>query len=84
MRSAAGTSDTARGRCLRTASAHRSSSKRSSSANGLCLADALQHAEHAADVHQRGVDDRDTAAAVPSGSATGPASGPITLRASMS
>ena len=33
VRSAAGTSDTAFGRCLRTASAHRFSSKRSSSAN---------------------------------------------------
>ena len=33
MRSAAGTSDTARGRCLRTASAQRSSSNRSSSTN---------------------------------------------------
>ncbi len=27
-----------------------------------CLGDALQHPEHAADVHQRGVDDRDAAA----------------------
>ena len=38
IRSAAGTSDTARGRCLRTASAHVSRSNRSSSANGLASA----------------------------------------------
>ena len=38
VRSAAGTSDTVRGRCLRTAAAHASSSNRSSSTKGLASA----------------------------------------------
>ena len=41
-----------------------------------CLCDALQHPEHAADVHQRCVDDRDTASRVPSVPGDVPASRP--------
>ena len=48
------------------------------------LGDALQHPEHAADVHQRRVDDRDAPAQLRSVATTGPVSAPITLRASMS
>ena len=49
-----------------------------------CLANALQNAEDAADVHHRGVDDRDPTAAVRSEAVTVAVRGPITLRASMS
>ena len=83
IRKAAGTSDTACGRCLRTASAHRWSSKRSNNAKGLASADALQHAEDATDMHHRGVDDRDPLPQFCRGGDRS-GSGPITLRASMS
>jgi hypothetical protein len=56
-RRAAGTKDTAFGRCRRTASAHWLISKRSRSANDLA-SQTLKHPEHAADVHERCVDDR--------------------------
>ena len=62
MRSAAGTSDTARGRCSRTAAAHWSRSNRSQQDERPRLRDAQQHPEHAAHMHQRRVHDRDAAA----------------------
>ena len=51
---------------------------------GSRLGDTLQHPEHAADVHQRRVDDRDAASQLGEAPAHGAESGPITLRASMS
>ena len=51
---------------------------------GPRLGNALQYSEDAADMHQRRVDDRNTATQLPSGPVTGRASGPITLCASMS
>jgi hypothetical protein len=59
MRSAVGTSDTARGRC-RALMAQRSNSNCSNSRRSG-LSDALQHPENATDVHERCVDDRDAA-----------------------
>ena len=62
IRSAAGTSDTARGRCSRTACAQVSSSKLRQQHERARLGDAQQHPKHAADVHQRRVHDGDPGA----------------------
>ena len=58
------------------------SSKRRQQDERSRLGDALQHPEHAADVHQRGVDDRDAAPRFGGGADSAPV--PCTLRASMS
>ena len=83
MRSAAGTSDTARGRCLRTASAHRFSSKRSSNANGLASQTHCS-TRNTPPMCTRGALTIATPRRSSVGGGESSGSGPITLRASMS
>ena len=83
IRNAAGTSDTARGRCLRTASAHASSSNRSSSTNDRASATHCS-TRNTPPMCTSG----ELTIATPRRSCVGAGarsgSGPITLRASMS